>query len=78
MGVDTNNKLIEWGKTLNDYMDDEMIIGDEFEDGMIQINGGNGNVDFGDEQQFSSNIVLSSFQFLAYFLITTSNLILFH
>jgi len=35
MGVDTNNRLIEWGKTLNDYMDDEMIIGDDFEDGMI-------------------------------------------
>ncbi len=35
MGVDTNNRLIEGGKTLNDYMDDKMIIGDDYEDGMI-------------------------------------------
>jgi hypothetical protein len=35
MGVDTNNRLIEWEKTLNDYMDDKMIIGDDCEDGMI-------------------------------------------
>jgi hypothetical protein len=32
----------------------------------------------GDEQYFSSNVVLSSFQALAYFLMTTSNLILFY
>jgi hypothetical protein len=35
MGVDTYNKLIEGKKTLNDYMDDEMIVGDGYEDGMI-------------------------------------------